>query len=297
MKISDPKGLILENNVHIGEGAYFYTRGSIIIKEHAHLSRNVTIYSANHSYEANALPYDDKFSYKPVIIGRGVWIGRNVNILPGVKIGDGAIIGMGSTISSDVKPYEIVTSNPQKVVKKRDELRFLENLSFNNFGDKDGKLIPDTNIADFYIPINSKKINQVFLIVNDQTLVTELQEALGQIEHIQCIVNDKMHMQVISHNYQNKVINYEQTVTLMTELYELCLSDGSLYYIEIHKNEFPITHILHKILPNSKTIYIDNREHPIAQPTLTSSDRVLIIEDKNKEQILCQISEFIKSSL
>lgn len=112
----------------IGENFFFHGKGGIEIKDNTILSRNVTIYSANHNYKSSTtIPYDDTYIEKPVFIGNSVWIGMNVSILPGVNIGDGAIIGMGAIISKNVKAGEIVVSSRQRTVATRD-LELFNNL-------------------------------------------------------------------------------------------------------------------------------------------------------------------------
>ena len=105
----------------IGENFFFHGKGGIEIGDNTILSRNVTIYSANHNYKSfTTIPYDDTYIEKPVVIGNSVWIGMNVSILSGVNIGDGAIIGMGTIISKDVRAGEIVVSSRQRTVATRD---------------------------------------------------------------------------------------------------------------------------------------------------------------------------------
>lgn len=79
----------------------------------------------NHNYDkGNAIPYDDTYIVKSIIIGDFVWLGSRVTILPGVKIGEGAIIQAGAVVSSDIPPYAIAGGNPAKVFKYRDVEHF-----------------------------------------------------------------------------------------------------------------------------------------------------------------------------
>lgn len=112
--------LVIGDNVRIGYGCFFYCKGGIEIGDNTILSRNITIYSGNHNYRGEAIPYDNTFVYKPVKIGQGVWIGMGVMITPGVEIGDGAVIGMGTVVSKDVAPGEIIVGQGQKVITIRD---------------------------------------------------------------------------------------------------------------------------------------------------------------------------------
>ena len=117
-------GLTLGNHVRIGEDTFIFAMGGVYIKDNTQISRNVTIYSANHDINGTHIPYDSNYICKPVKIGNSVWIGMNVQILPGVTIGDGAVIGMGAVISKDVQAGEVVVGASQRVVSKRDLTQF-----------------------------------------------------------------------------------------------------------------------------------------------------------------------------
>lgn len=120
-RILDPEGLQLDDDVRIGYNAFLFCKGGISIGRGTIISRNVTIYSANHEYDADFVPYGPNYVNKPVRIGRGVWIGMNACILPGVTIGDCAIIGMGAVISRDVEAGSIVGGQPPRVLGRRDQ--------------------------------------------------------------------------------------------------------------------------------------------------------------------------------
>ncbi|XPF93989.1 acyltransferase [Colwellia sp. RE-S-Sl-9] len=120
VKVYYSEGLKLGDNIRVGFGSFFFALGGISIGNNTQISRNVVIYSANHSTEGEAIPYDDQYILKPVTIGKSVWIGMNVMILPGVTIGDGAVIGMGAVISKNVEPGAIVVGSSQRIIKLRD---------------------------------------------------------------------------------------------------------------------------------------------------------------------------------
>ncbi len=126
MRLYSPDNLKLGNGVYIGEDCFFFCEGGVTIGDNTQISRFVTIYSGNHNFEGDAIPYDDTYVFKPVVIGKSVWIGMNVCILPGVTIGDGAIIGMGTVVSKDVPEGAVVVSNQQRIVKYRNMQKFRE---------------------------------------------------------------------------------------------------------------------------------------------------------------------------
>lgn len=79
------------------------------------------IITQNHNFDKGiAIPYDDTFVYKTVIIEDNVWFGNRVIVTGNVTIGEGAIIAAGSVVVKDVPPCAIVGGNPAKLIKYRD---------------------------------------------------------------------------------------------------------------------------------------------------------------------------------
>lgn len=96
--------------------------GNVIIGSNFHSGKGCLILSQNHNYDfGKAIPYDDSYIKKDVIIGDNVWIGDRVIILGGVTIGEGAIIQAGSVVSCSIPALSIAGGNPAKVFKMRDE--------------------------------------------------------------------------------------------------------------------------------------------------------------------------------
>lgn len=63
------------------------------------------------------------------IVEDDVWVGHNAIILPSVnKIGRGAVIAAGAVVTKDVRPYEIVGSNPAKHIKFRFDEKVIERI-------------------------------------------------------------------------------------------------------------------------------------------------------------------------
>lgn len=122
--VTAPRCLHIGNNVHINTNAFLRAEGGLYIGDNTHISRNLVIYTMNHNYRGELLPYDAEKVLKPVHIGRNVWIGMNVTIVPGITIGDGAIIGMGTCVARDVPAMAIVGSAPQRVLKERNHLHY-----------------------------------------------------------------------------------------------------------------------------------------------------------------------------
>ncbi len=114
------------DNVFINRDAVIRAQGGLTIGDNVVIARNVTIYTYNHNFRGQALPFDQTSVYEPVTIGDNVWIGINVTIVPGVQVGEGAIIAAGAVVSRDVPPLAIVGSAPQKILGYRDQEHYNE---------------------------------------------------------------------------------------------------------------------------------------------------------------------------
>lgn len=81
--LSCPKNCSIGDNVHIGRNAWIRAEGEVSIGANTHISRNLVLYSVNHDFHGEVLPYDNSMLKRPVSIGKNVWIGMNVCITPG----------------------------------------------------------------------------------------------------------------------------------------------------------------------------------------------------------------------
>ena len=134
--IGYPEQLVLGEHVRIGRGCFLFCMGGLTIGDGTILSRNVTIYTANHDTGGDWIPYDDQYRRRPVTIGRGVWIGMDVRVAPGVTIGDGAVVGMGAVIAKDVPANAVVVGAEQRIVGKRDPETAARLLESNRYFSK-----------------------------------------------------------------------------------------------------------------------------------------------------------------
>lgn len=107
---------------YIGPDAYWSAKGGISIGNNVIFGPKTTIWTYNHNYNSETmLPYDSNDILAPVTIEDNVWVGLGAIILPGVVIGEGAVIGAGSVVRKDVQPRAIVSGNPARVVKERNQ--------------------------------------------------------------------------------------------------------------------------------------------------------------------------------
>jgi acetyltransferase-like isoleucine patch superfamily enzyme len=124
--------------VHIGGGAFIRAEGGLYIGSNVHISRDVTVYTINHEYEGEALPYDDAYRARPVRIGDNVWVGTRVFILPGTVIGEGAIIGGGAVVTGTIPPGTVIGAPVGQEIGKRDMDHYRELAENKCFGGADG---------------------------------------------------------------------------------------------------------------------------------------------------------------
>ncbi|MFN1835342.1 acyltransferase [Balneola sp. MJW-20] len=110
----------LGNNVHFN-GISIRGKGAVTIGNNFHSGPEIIIFTENHNYRGDRIPYDNTFIIKDVRIEDNVWLGAKVLILPGVTIGEGAIIQAGAVVVNDIPALGIAGGNPAKVFTYRDE--------------------------------------------------------------------------------------------------------------------------------------------------------------------------------
>ncbi len=112
------------SNTYLGNhvcfnGMSMFGEGKIEIGSYFHSGSGCQIITSFHNYEGEAIPYDNSYIHKDVIIGDCVWLGNNVIILGGVSIGEGAIIQAGSVVCKDIPAYAIAGGHPAVAFKSR----------------------------------------------------------------------------------------------------------------------------------------------------------------------------------
>lgn len=108
--VSIYEGVICEDDVFLGPSMVFTN----VINPRAHVAR--------------------KDEYKTTLVRRGVSIGANATIVCGVELGEFSFVGAGSTVTKDVKPFELVYGSP--ATHKGWVSRFGHKLDLNEIGDE-----------------------------------------------------------------------------------------------------------------------------------------------------------------
>ena len=117
------KGLIIGNNVIIGQFSRIGCKNSVIIKDNVFTGPNVFIADYNHNYSNIKIPIreqDDVVYTEGVIIKRDTWIGTNVAIVGNVNIGKHCVIGANSVVTHNIPDYSVAVGCPARVIKRYD---------------------------------------------------------------------------------------------------------------------------------------------------------------------------------
>lgn len=123
--VHDYDQLKVGSYTRFGRNCFLFCKGGLLIGDNVQFSRNITVYTANHNFKSDTLPYDNTYILGKVVIGNNVWVGMNVSILPNVTIGDNAIIGLGAVITKDIPANAIVVGN-NRIIGYRDNQQIYE---------------------------------------------------------------------------------------------------------------------------------------------------------------------------
>ena len=117
---------VLGNNVNFN-GLRVYGGGEVLIGDNLHSGPECMLITRNHNYDHGiAIPYDDQYILKKIVIQDNVWLGSRVIVLGGITIGEGAIIQAGSVVVNDIPDCAIAGGHPAKVFNYRDKDHYYE---------------------------------------------------------------------------------------------------------------------------------------------------------------------------
>ena len=252
--ITDPRMVNIGNNVHIGDNARFSTAAGLCIGDNTHISRNVTIYTQNHNYRGDSLPYDNTGIPKPVAIGRNVWIGMNVSIIPGVRIGDGAIIGMGTVVTNDIPEHAIVGSSSENILKYRDKQHYADLVTQNRFGGINGVILSNDQINEFKFGINNIEI--FFVVTTGRSGSTTIANALSKHKDIICLHEPRPQLIRLSTALAHKEKDLSSIEAELFDIYCNSSTYPSKVYGESDQKNWNLIAILARLIPNSKFVWL-----------------------------------------
>lgn len=122
------KNITLGNDLYINFGCTLLDCGQITIGNNTLIGPHVSMYSANHSLDAEER-IAGALIPEPITIGNRVWIGGGSIILSGVTIGDDSVIGAGSVVTKNIPSGVVAAGNPCKVIRKireKDKVGFIK---------------------------------------------------------------------------------------------------------------------------------------------------------------------------
>lgn len=97
-------------------------QGNVSIGNNFHSGKKIRVLTSYHNFDnGKALPYDDTYNDRDVIIEDNVWIGEDVIILGRVHIGEGVVIQAGSVVCQDIPDLAIAGGHRAIPFKFRDK--------------------------------------------------------------------------------------------------------------------------------------------------------------------------------
>jgi hypothetical protein len=139
----------------VGAGTSIQAEGGLHIGNYVIISYDCVLWTINHDYTADMLPYGTGRQKKALAIENFVWIGRNAIIGGGLRIGEGAIVGMGAVVIRDVPPLAIVVGNPAQIIGFRPLKPYLSAKREKRYlWSQEGRCGACDNPNMFYLPQN-----------------------------------------------------------------------------------------------------------------------------------------------
>jgi len=111
------KNITIGDDVYINFGCTILDCAQVVIGNNTLIGPNVSMYSANHSNDAEER-IAGALIPKEIHIGNRVWVGGGSTILAGVHIGDDVVIGSSSVVTHDIPSGVIAVGNPCRVLRK-----------------------------------------------------------------------------------------------------------------------------------------------------------------------------------
>jgi putative colanic acid biosynthesis acetyltransferase WcaF len=100
----------------VGDFAYLYNLGALMIGERVTISQRAHLCGGTHDYRDSAMP----LVRCPIEIRNEAWICADAFVGPGVTIGEGAVVGARTVVVKSVESRQVVAGNPARVVGERE---------------------------------------------------------------------------------------------------------------------------------------------------------------------------------
>ena len=256
LAISSPQYVTIGNNVHIGDNAFFRSEGGITIGDNTHISRNVTIYTTNHRYHGEVLPYDDFEFCEPVFIGKNVWIGMNVSIVRGVSIGDGAIIGMGTVVTRDVPPLAVVGNPPMRVIKERDHEAYKKLETARRYGGMNGSPLSDEQLNSFRRSAKDLGNQAFFVVTTGRSGSMTMADLLSQHPQVSCLHEPRPQLVRLSTEFAHGEKDANQVRQELSAIYHNSSVFPENLYGESDQKLWNLIPFLDELFPECKFVWL-----------------------------------------
>lgn len=114
------KGIVIGDNVGIGEFAYLGGAGGLQIGSDVIVGQYFSTHPENHVFSNPDVPIREQgVTREGIQIGSDCWIGAKVTILDGVTLGRGCVVAAGSVVNRSFPDYSIIGGVPARVLKQR----------------------------------------------------------------------------------------------------------------------------------------------------------------------------------
>lgn len=114
------KGIVIGDNVGIGEFAYLGGAGGLKIGPDVIVGQYFSTHPENHVFlNLDVAIREQGVTREGIQIGSDCWIGAKVTILDGVILGRGCVVAAGSVVNRSFPDYSIIGGVPARVLKPR----------------------------------------------------------------------------------------------------------------------------------------------------------------------------------
>ena len=107
--------IVVGKHCTIGDSCFLDGRSGLTIGHSVNVGSHVTIYTRQHDVDSPV------FAEVGAPVGDHAWIASHAIVLPGVAIGEGAVIAAGAVVTKDVDPFTLVSGNPARYIRDRNQ--------------------------------------------------------------------------------------------------------------------------------------------------------------------------------